>query len=65
MECKNKCDTNKNTVNRKHRKIIHKVPEQHIWNARQQGSTENSHIGNGAHTSKNANVKAQNVYHGK
>ena len=28
-------------------------------------TTENSHIGHCAHTSKSSNVKVQNVYHGK
>jgi len=41
---------------------------QNIWtayNAQQQGTTENSHTGHSTHTLKSADVKAQNVYHGK
>jgi hypothetical protein len=33
--------------------------------ARCQDSTENSHTGHWAHTSKSTNVKVQNIYRGK
>ena len=33
-----------------HLKIIHKIPQQHIGKARNQGTTVNSHIGHCAHS---------------
>ena len=33
-----------------HLKIIQKIPEQHTGKARNQGTTENSHIGHCTHT---------------
>ena len=48
-------------------KIVQKIPDQYTWTARQQGTTDNRHIGHCAHraTSENTNVKVQNVCHGK
>ena len=39
------------------------VPEQHCWRARNQVTTENSHIGQCTHTAEGTNVKVQKVYH--
>ena len=40
-------------------------PEEHPGEARNQGTTENSHIGHCTHTSDRTTVKVQNAYHGK
>jgi hypothetical protein len=61
VECKNKSDTSNNRGNWNHLKIIHKIPEQHTWNARNQGTAENSHIGHCTHTSEGTNVKVRNI----
>jgi hypothetical protein len=52
-------------ANWKHLKFIHKVPEQHNWKARQQGSTENNHTGHSTNASQSANIKVQHDYNGK
>ena len=41
------------------------VPEQHTGKARNKGTTENSHIGHCTHTTESANVKVQNMFHGR
>jgi hypothetical protein len=58
---KNKDDTSNNGDNWNHLRNIHKIPAQHIGNARNQGTTEKSHIRHGIHTSESANVKVQNI----
>ena len=47
-----------------HLKIIQKIPEQHTWEAHQ-GTRENTHTGNCAHTVGSTNAEVQNNYHGK
>jgi hypothetical protein len=42
-------------------RTIHKIPEQHTGKARNQGTTENSHIGHCTHTSESADVKVQKI----
>jgi hypothetical protein len=59
VERKNKCDTSNNRGNWNHLKIIQKIPEQHIGKARNEVTTENSHIGHCTHTSKSTDVKIQ------
>jgi hypothetical protein len=59
VERKNKCDTSKNRGNWNHLKIIQKIPEQHSGKARNQGATENSHIGHCTHTAESTDVKVQ------
>jgi len=44
---------------------MQKIPGQHNGKVRNQGTTENSHIGHCTHTSKNTDVKVQKVCHGK
>ena len=39
--------------------------EQHTGKGQNQGTTENSHIGHSTHTAESANVKVQNIQHGK
>jgi len=51
--------------NRHHIKIIDKIPEQHIWKGRRQGTLENSHTWHCTHISETTNVKVQNVCQGK
>jgi hypothetical protein len=40
-----------------HPRIIHKIPEQHVSKARNQGTAENSHIGHCQHTVESADIK--------
>ena len=40
-------------------------PEQHIGKARNQGTANNSHIGHCTQTAESANVKVQNIFHGR
>ena len=63
MEYDSKSDTCNNRGNWNHFKIIHKTPEQHIGKARNQGTTENRHVGHCTHTSGSTNVKVQNIFH--
>jgi hypothetical protein len=65
VECKNKTDTSNNGGNWNRVKIIRKIPEQHTGKARNQGTTENSHTGHCAHTAGSADVKVQDIQHGK
>jgi len=51
VEYDSKSDTCNNRGNWNHFKIIHKTPEQHIGKARNQGTTENRHVGHCTHTS--------------
>jgi len=44
-------------------KIIQTISEQHTRKAINQGTAENSHIGNCTHTSESANVKIQIIFH--
>ena len=59
MECKNKSDTSNNRGNWNYLKINQKIPAQRIRKARNQGTTENSHIGHCTLTSESTNVKVQ------
>jgi hypothetical protein len=61
VEYKNKYDT----IKRNHLKLMQKIPEQYTGKARNQETTENSHIGHCTNTSGSTNVKVQNVYRGK
>jgi len=57
---KNKDDNSNNGGNWNRLRIIQKIPAQHIGNARNQATTEKSHIRHCIHTSESANVKVQN-----
>jgi hypothetical protein len=57
VECKNKCDTSNNRGDWKHLKIIQKIPEQRTGKARNEVTTESSHIGHCTHTAESADVK--------
>jgi hypothetical protein len=59
VESKNKCDTRNKRENWNHLKMIQKIPEQHNGKTRNQGTTENSHIGHCTHTSESTNVKVK------
>jgi hypothetical protein len=59
VERKNKCDTSNNMGNWNHLKVIQKIPKQRTGKARNQGTTENSHIGHSTHTAESTNVKVQ------
>ena len=56
-ECKNKRDTSNNRSNWNDLEVIQKIPEQHTGKARNQGPTENSHIGHCTHTLESTVVK--------
>ena len=59
MECKNECDSSISRSNWNHLKIIQKIPEQHTGKARNQGTTQNSHIGHSTHTAESTDVKVR------
>jgi hypothetical protein len=65
VECRNKGNISNNWGKWNHLKIIHKIPEQHIGKAQNEGTTENSHIWHCTRTSESANVKVPNIRHGK
>ena len=46
-------------------KITQTKPEQHIGRARHQVTTANNHTGHCTHTAESADVKAQNMFHGR
>jgi patatin-like phospholipase/acyl hydrolase len=45
--------------------VIQKMPEKLIGKARNQGTIKNNHIGHRTHAAGSANVKVQNIQHGK
>ena len=45
-------------------KITQTIPEQHTRRHEVKG-TKNSHIGHCTHTAKSANVRVQNIFHGR
>jgi hypothetical protein len=49
--------------NRSGIQIIQTIPEQHIGKARNQGTTDSSHIEQHTHTSGSTDVKVQYVQH--
>jgi hypothetical protein len=51
-----------NKGNWNHLKIVQTLPRQHTGKARNQGTTENSHIGHCARTSESTNVKLQSIF---
>ena len=55
----------KNISYTNHLKIIHKTPEQHIKKERNEGTTKNSHSGHCTQNVGSADVKVQNIQHGK
>jgi hypothetical protein len=61
VECINESDTSNNRDNWNHLKIIQKIPEQHTGKARNQRSTENSHIRHCTNTAESTNAKVQNI----
>ena len=61
MECRNKGDKNNNKGNWYLSKIIEKIPEQHAGKARNQGTTENSHIGQCAHAWEGINIEVRKI----
>jgi hypothetical protein len=46
-------------------KSVQTIPEQHTGKARNLGTAKNSHIGHCTHTTKSANIKEQNIFHGQ
>ena len=46
-------------------RIIQNMPQQRTGKAQNQGTTENSHIARGTHTSDSIDVKVRNIHLGK
>ena len=61
MDCRCKSDTGNDKGNWKNLKIIQKIPKQHSLKARNQGTTENSHIGHCTQALESANAKVENI----
>ena len=57
MIYKDKRDTNSNRANWNHLNIIQKIREQHTGRVRNLGSTGDSHIGRGTHSSESTDVQ--------
>ena len=55
-------DNNNNNNNNNNNR---KIPNQYNWKARHLGTIADGHIEHSAHTSKYANVRIQNFYHGE
>jgi len=54
---KSKSDTSNTRGDWDHHKIIQKIPEQHNWKVRHQGTTQSSHMWHCEHTPESTNVK--------
>jgi hypothetical protein len=65
VECENKSDTINYRRNWKHFKIIQKKSGKHNGKSQNQITTENSPIGPCTPIAESANVKLQNVCHGR
>ena len=65
MECESKSDIGSNKGDRNQFKITQTVPEQRTGEARNKGTAEKNHFGHCAHTVESADVKIQNIYHGR
>jgi hypothetical protein len=66
VECKSKSDPVITRGNRNHLRIIHRISKLYNWIARNQLTTENSRIwALRSYFGKSANVKVQNIQHGK
>jgi len=58
---KNKSDVSNDKGNWNLLKIVQKIPEQQTGKARNQGTTENRHVGHSTRTSESTNLKVQNI----
>ena len=65
VECESECDAGNNGGDWNHFKITRTVPVQHKWRERCQGTTANSHTGHCTHTAYSADVKVQDIFHGR
>ena len=65
MECESKSDIYNNRRDLKYLKITQTIPEQHIAKTRIREITETSHIGHCTQTAGSANVRIQNIFHGR
>ena len=59
------CKIHNNRDDWNHINIIQTMPEQHAVRARNQGTTENSHIGHCTHTTESTYIKVQSIQHEK
>ena len=62
---KNKSDTGNKKGDWNHLKITQTIPELHNRKVRNQGTTKNSHIEHCTQTAGSADVKVQNILHGR
>jgi len=65
VEYKSKNDTRSNRGKWNHFKITQTIPEQIPGKHKIKGLKNNSHIGHSTHTTASANVKVQNIFHGR
>jgi hypothetical protein len=65
VECESKSDTSNIMGDWKHLKTIQTLPEEHIRQARNQGTIKSSHIGHCTHTAESANVQVHNIFQGR
>jgi hypothetical protein len=61
VECKTKSDTSNNRGNWKHVEVTQIVTQQHTVQARNQGTTENSHIGHCTRTAGSGDVQQKDL----
>jgi len=59
------CKTRNNTGDWNDINIIQTIPDQHTAKARNQGTTEKSHIGHRTRTTESTNIKVQSIQHEK
>ena len=65
VQCESKRDTSSNRGHWNHFKITKTIPEQQTSKARNEGLQKSSYIGHCTHTAGSANVKVQNIFHGR
>jgi hypothetical protein len=65
VECESESDTDENKRDLNYLKITQTIPEHHTATVRNRGITETSHIVHCTQTAVIANVKVQNIFHGR
>ena len=65
MECESKSDTGNNGGDWNHFKVTKKIPKQSMGKHEIKELQKNSHIGQCIQTAGSANVKVQNIFHGR
>jgi len=64
-EFERKRDTDSNRRDLNYLKITQTIPEQHNWKAQNRGITETNHIGHCTQTAGSADIKVENIFHGR